>query len=66
MMEPLLAHQGGWDEILMFAVPAGLAIFGLRWAERRARQRADHGGASGDGAEDRPAAPPSSGDPGAS
>lgn len=36
-----LAHQGGWDEVLMFAVPAALAIFGLRWAERRARQRAE-------------------------
>ena len=47
MMEIMLAHQGGWDEILMFAVPAGLAIFGLRWAERRARERA-----AGEGQED--------------
>ena len=35
------AHQGGWDELLMFAVPALLAIYALRWAERRARRRAD-------------------------
>ena len=41
MMDLLLAHQGGWDEILMFLIPAGLAVYGLRWAERRARDRAD-------------------------
>jgi len=35
-----LAHQGGWDELLMFAVPAALAVYALRWAERRARKRA--------------------------
>ena len=40
MMWPLLAHQGGWDEFLLFAVPAAAAIYGLRWAEQRARQRA--------------------------
>jgi hypothetical protein len=41
MMDAFFAHQGGWDEILMFVIPAGLAIFGLRWAERRARRRAE-------------------------
>ncbi len=40
----VLAHEGGWDEILMFAIPAGLAIFGLRWAEKRARKRAQDEG----------------------
>ncbi len=35
----LLAHQGGWDELLIFAVPAVLAVLGLRWVERRARSR---------------------------
>ena len=40
MIPWLFAHQGGWDEVIMFVVPAGLAIFGLRWAERRARRRA--------------------------
>lgn len=36
-----IAHQGGWDEVLMFVIPAALAILGLRWAERRARHRAE-------------------------
>jgi hypothetical protein len=35
----LIAHQGGWDEILLFATPVVLAYFGVRWAERRARAR---------------------------
>lgn len=39
-MNWLLAHQGGWDEFLMFAVPAVLAVLGLRWAEKRSRARA--------------------------
>jgi hypothetical protein len=35
----LLAHQGGWDEILLFAGPA-LAVIGfVVWAERKARAR---------------------------
>ena len=33
----LLAHQGGWDEILIFAVPVVAVLFLLRWAERRSR-----------------------------
>ncbi len=41
MTELLYAHQGGWDELLLFGVPALLAIFGLRWAERRARRRTE-------------------------
>ena len=40
MMWQVLAHEGGWDEALMFGIPAIAAIFGLRWAERRARERA--------------------------
>jgi hypothetical protein len=38
---PLLAHQGGWDEILMVAAP--IAVFGvLLWlANRRAQARLD-------------------------
>ncbi|MET0832043.1 MAG: hypothetical protein ABWY62_06635 [Acidimicrobiia bacterium] len=35
----LIAHQGGWDEILLFVAPVVLAIFGVRWAERRMRAR---------------------------
>lgn len=42
-MTPLLAHQGGWDEILMVAAP--IAVFGvLLWlANRRAQARLDAG-----------------------
>lgn len=36
-----LAHYGGIDEIAVFVVPALLAIFAIRWAERRARERRD-------------------------
>ena len=34
-----LAHQGGWDELAYFAVPAVLAILAIRWAEKRAGRR---------------------------
>ena len=34
-----LAHQGGWDELLIYGIPViGVLLF-VRWAERRARQR---------------------------
>ena len=33
----ILAHQGGWDEILLFALPVLAVLFLLRWAERRSR-----------------------------
>ena len=36
----ILLHQGGWDEILMFALPALATIWLLRRAERRARAEA--------------------------
>ncbi len=36
----VLLHQGGWDEILMFALPALATIWLLRRAERRARAEA--------------------------
>lgn len=35
----ILAHQGGWDELLMFGAPIVLAIVAVRWAERRGRKR---------------------------
>ncbi|HSM02486.1 MAG TPA: hypothetical protein VK960_08645 [Acidimicrobiia bacterium] len=41
MPSPLLAHQGGWDEILLLAGPALAVILWVRWAERRARARAE-------------------------
>lgn len=50
----LLAHQGGWDEILLFAAPVVLVVLWIRWAERRARERrrlAEEAGAGDDGGE---------------
>lgn len=35
----VLAHQGGRDELLYFAVPVVLTILALRWAEKRATRR---------------------------
>jgi hypothetical protein len=35
----LLAHQGGWDELLWFAAPIALVVMWVRWAERKARRR---------------------------
>lgn len=37
MTAALLAHQGGWDEILMVLVPLGLFAVLLRVANSRAR-----------------------------
>lgn len=37
----ILAHQYGWDEIILFAVPIVLALIGVRWAEKRAKQKND-------------------------
>ena len=39
----ILAHQYGWDEILLFAVPILLALAGVRWAEKRAKRKKDEG-----------------------
>ena len=41
MVNPLLAHMGGIDEIGVFLIPALLAIYVLRRAERQARIRAE-------------------------
>ena len=35
----MLAHQGGWDELLWFAVPIVAVVLWVRWAERKARSR---------------------------
>lgn len=35
----VMAHQGGWDELLMFLVPVALAVVAVRFAERRAKRR---------------------------
>ncbi len=34
-----LAHLGGIPELAAFLIPAALAIWALRWAEKRARRR---------------------------
>lgn len=37
----VFAHQGGWDEILMFAVPVALGWWAIKAAEKRSRRRAE-------------------------
>jgi hypothetical protein len=45
----ILAHQGGWDEMLLVAGPIIVVVALLRMAERRARRnRAQHGPDSSD------------------
>ena len=47
-----LAHQGGWDELLMFGIPIVLAVLAVRWAEKRGKAKrataAEDGAASGE------------------
>jgi cytochrome c-type biogenesis protein CcmH/NrfF len=39
-MTPLLiAHQSGWDELLLFVGPIVAVLLWVRWAERRAERR---------------------------
>jgi hypothetical protein len=56
MTAVLLAHQGGWDEILMVLVPIALFAGLLAVANRRASaietQRDGDGGGAGGGGED--------------
>jgi hypothetical protein len=41
-MHPVLAHQGGWDEMLMVLVPVGVVVWLLSVANKRAnRARAE-------------------------
>jgi hypothetical protein len=45
----ILAHQGGWDEMLLVAGPIIVVVALLRMAERRARRnRAEHEADSSD------------------
>lgn len=37
----LLAHQGGWDEVLFFGVPIVIAVGAVWWLERRAKRGRD-------------------------
>jgi hypothetical protein len=39
----VLAHQGGWDEALMFLVPVGLFVLLFRAASARAHHPEAHG-----------------------
>lgn len=43
MMSLLLAHQSGWDELLLFAGPIVAVLLWVRWAERRAKRRRSEG-----------------------
>ena len=38
-MDWLLAHQGGWDEILMFVAPIAIAVGAVKWADKRGRKK---------------------------
>lgn len=41
-MEWIVAHQGNWDEALMFILPIVIAVGAVKYAERRgARKRAN-------------------------
>ena len=44
------AHYWGIDEVGIFVIPAVLAIVGLRWAEKRARARAEERAAADEAA----------------
>ena len=46
----LLAHQGGWDELLWFSAPIVAVFAWVRWAERKSRNRAAHRAAEGEAA----------------
>ncbi len=42
MMEWIVAHQGSWDEALMFIIPIALAVGVIKYTEKRgARKRAE-------------------------
>lgn len=40
-MPTVIAHQGGWDEVLYVAIPALALLYGLRKVEKRARANAE-------------------------
>lgn len=41
MSEVVIAHAGGWDELLMLVGSALVAVWFLRRADRRFRERTD-------------------------
>ena len=43
-MVPPIAHQGGWDEALLFVVPIAIAYLVIKVLERHGRREpGDHG-----------------------
>ena len=53
----VIAHQGGWDEILMVLAPVAL-FAGLLWlANKRANERVGHPHAPAPGTDDDPTDP---------
>ena len=42
-MDWLIAHQGGWDEALMFILPIALAVGAVKWAEKRGARKRELG-----------------------
>jgi hypothetical protein len=47
-MRYVVAHQGGWDEILYMVVPVAAALMAVRWAERRRGAREEDADGEGD------------------
>ena len=47
----VFAHQGGWDEFLMFAVPVALGWWAIKAAEKRSRRRAEEAADAGPAAD---------------
>ena len=43
-MPLVIAHQSGWDELLLFAGPILAVLFWVRWAEKRAKRRRSEAG----------------------
>jgi hypothetical protein len=37
----VVAHQGGWDELLLFLLPIAVAVVVIRLAESRNRKRGE-------------------------
>lgn len=54
MLDLVLAHQGGWDEILFVAVPVGIFALVLFVANRRARSQLDAGSTKEAGSDGQP------------
>jgi hypothetical protein len=45
-----VAHQGGWDEVLIFGLPVVAVLLGVRLVEKRARSgRGEKSSEDGDG-----------------